>query len=380
MLDSRILLVGGTIRLTVPTYASEVLTTPSNITVTAYKNGSATGDSITPSLDYYGTGLSLVSYSPTVVQGDTITLKISATVSGTTRVTVAEFPVVSTAAMIAQAVWDVLTSGLTTAGSIGKYLVDRIIGTLAAGTHQPQGGDSHAVVTNGTYGNAAIQTTASSAASSAASAASSASSAASSATTAATAAAAALAIVDHVDYGNEALAEDIAAIGNGVVVHLSRPSYVPETAISAGKVSAWRGDTFSGQFTGLGSLVDCEKIQFTLKTSTGQEDSEASLVVEWDGSTTTITIVNGVAATVSQQAMAEITIDDESSGDLTIEINEGIMAILGDDAASGIYSRDTQLPKADYFYDFQRKITGGTLKTVAAGVFSVISDVSRATD
>jgi hypothetical protein len=132
MLDSRILLVGGTIRLTVPTYASEVLTTPSNITVTAYKNGSATGDSITPSLDYYGTGLSLVSYSPTVVQGDTITLKISATVSGTTRVTVAEFPVVSTAAMIAQAVWDVLTSGLTTAGSIGKYLVDRIIGTLAA--------------------------------------------------------------------------------------------------------------------------------------------------------------------------------------------------------------------------------------------------------
>lgn len=95
MLDSRILFVGGTIRLTVPTYASEVLTTPSDITVTAYKNGSATGDSISPSYDHYGTGLSLVSYSPTVVQGDTITLKISATVSGTTRVTVAEFVVVT---------------------------------------------------------------------------------------------------------------------------------------------------------------------------------------------------------------------------------------------------------------------------------------------
>lgn len=45
---------------------------------------------------------------------------------------------------IAQAVWDVLTSGLTTVGSIGKYLVDRVIGTLASGTHQPQGGDAYA--------------------------------------------------------------------------------------------------------------------------------------------------------------------------------------------------------------------------------------------
>jgi hypothetical protein len=43
-----------------------------------------------------------------------------------------------------QAVWDALTSALTTAGSIGKYLLDHIVGTLAAGTHNPQTGDAYA--------------------------------------------------------------------------------------------------------------------------------------------------------------------------------------------------------------------------------------------
>ena len=46
-----------------------------------------------------------------------------------------------------QAIWDALTSALTTAGSVGKAIVDlcgRIVGTLAAGTHNPQTGDSYA--------------------------------------------------------------------------------------------------------------------------------------------------------------------------------------------------------------------------------------------
>ena len=228
MLDSRILLVGGTIRITVPTYVDDVATTPSSITVTAYKNGIATGDSITPTLDHYGTGLSLVSYTPSgLAAGDTVTLKISATVSGTTRVTVAEFAVMSTASLIAQAVWDVATSALATAGSIGKYLLDRIIGTLAAGTHNPQSGDAYPP---------------------AVSAASSASSAASSASTAAVAAAAALVIVDHVDYGNEALADAIDAIdvgtGNG-------PNQVDVT-VSSSAGGTVQGAVVRMQATGLG--------------------------------------------------------------------------------------------------------------------------------
>lgn len=42
-----------------------------------------------------------------------------------------------------QAIWDALTSALTTTGSIGKYLLDHIVGTLAAGTHNPQSGDTY---------------------------------------------------------------------------------------------------------------------------------------------------------------------------------------------------------------------------------------------
>jgi len=62
------------------------------------------------------------------------------------------------AADAAAAVWAIATSGLTAAGSIGKYLLDHIIGILATGTHTAQSGDSYAVVSNGTYGNPALQT------------------------------------------------------------------------------------------------------------------------------------------------------------------------------------------------------------------------------
>ena len=43
-----------------------------------------------------------------------------------------------------QAIWDALTASLSTAGSIGKYLLDHLVGTMAAGTHNPQSGDSYA--------------------------------------------------------------------------------------------------------------------------------------------------------------------------------------------------------------------------------------------
>ncbi len=55
-------------------------------------------------------------------------------------------------------IWAVLTSGLTGAGSIGKYILDHIVGTLSAGSHTAQTGDAYAIVNNGTYGNSAIKT------------------------------------------------------------------------------------------------------------------------------------------------------------------------------------------------------------------------------
>lgn len=84
-----------------------------------------------------------------------------------------------TAAAIADAVCDEALSGHSTPGTVGIAItdtlgystatrtaltdlraaaLDRIVGTLAAGTHNAQSGDAYAIVNNGTYGNSALET------------------------------------------------------------------------------------------------------------------------------------------------------------------------------------------------------------------------------
>jgi hypothetical protein len=83
------------------------------------------------------------------------------------------------AATIADAVMDEALSGHSTPGTAGISLtdtlgyvtalrsaltdlraaaLDRVVGTIAAGTHNPQSGDAYSIVNNGTYGNSAIKT------------------------------------------------------------------------------------------------------------------------------------------------------------------------------------------------------------------------------
>ena len=52
---------------------------------------------------------------------------------------------------------DNLAGGAVALNSDIQTLLSRIVGTLAAGTHNPQSGDSYATVNNGAYGNAAIK-------------------------------------------------------------------------------------------------------------------------------------------------------------------------------------------------------------------------------
>jgi hypothetical protein len=40
------------------------------------------------------------------------------------------------------AIWAAAISGLTTAGSIGEYILDHIVGVLTTGNHSPQSGDA----------------------------------------------------------------------------------------------------------------------------------------------------------------------------------------------------------------------------------------------
>lgn len=49
-------------------------------------------------------------------------------------------------------------ASIDTIDGIVDTIVSRIVGTIAAGTHNPQSGDAYAIVNNGTYGNSALNT------------------------------------------------------------------------------------------------------------------------------------------------------------------------------------------------------------------------------
>ena len=58
---------------------------------------------------------------------------------------------------LAAAIWNALTSGMSTVGSIGKKLADWVVGTIDTYTgNTKQTGDSYSVVTHVTYGNSAL--------------------------------------------------------------------------------------------------------------------------------------------------------------------------------------------------------------------------------
>lgn len=56
------------------------------------------------------------------------------------------------------AVTGAIKTALEAGGSTLATLLSRIVGTLAAGTHNPQSGDAYGIANNGTYGNSALKT------------------------------------------------------------------------------------------------------------------------------------------------------------------------------------------------------------------------------
>ena len=79
--------------------------------------------------------------------------------AATPSVTVSDKTGFSLSAAGVQAIWDALTSALTTVGSIGKKLADWVVGTIDTYTgNTKQTGDAYAIVNNVTYGNSALNT------------------------------------------------------------------------------------------------------------------------------------------------------------------------------------------------------------------------------
>lgn len=120
-----------------------------------------------------------------------------------------------------------------------------------------------------------------------------------------------------------------------------------------------RGDTWTRQITGLGSLADADKVWLTVKhpSDLDDKDDEAALfqLTDADG----LVRLNGEEGTAAD---GSIDIDDPGTGDITATLQA---------AAAWELSPSKQLR-----YDVQ-KLVGSTVSTLRSGKFYVLSDVTR---
>lgn len=133
-------------------------------------------------------------------------------------------------------------------------------------------------------------------------------------------------------------------------------------AVSGSTITLSRGDTLSAAITGLGSLSGYVSLDFTVKYSTEDTDDEAVIRIRKNasGSDDGLLRINSAAAT-GRTANGSITIDNETSGNITI----ALAAAESDD-----------LGEASYAYDIQM-ITSSAVSTLSSGTFTVTADVTR---
>ena len=143
----------------------------------------------------------------------------------------------------------------------------------------------------------------------------------------------------------EALAEAIAPlIWTNATRTLTSAAVEPSEETSTARITRRRGDTWSISITGLGAIADREALWLTIKQTFAKTDTEAVLqVTDAD----------------------EITVDDETAGDITIAVDAETTAALE--------------PRV-YEYDIQVRRTTGQVQTLAIGRFEVAADVTRATE
>ena len=125
-------------------------------------------------------------------------------------------------------------------------------------------------------------------------------------------------------------------------------------AVSGSSITDIRGNSWDIDVADL--TLDANKIQFAIKKTVGNEDSEALLFVDTD---TGLLIVNGAAATDATQASLTYT-----GTTLTIETDAEITALL---------------PVGDWRYGIQSITAGGVVSEIYGGTFTITADISKAT-
>jgi hypothetical protein len=131
------------------------------------------------------------------------------------------------------------------------------------------------------------------------------------------------------------------------------------TTTAAGSITRKRGDSWSISIT-LGALTGYTSLWLTVKRNDGADtDSVLQVRKNASGLLDGLLYVNGTTA--SNAALASITVDDLSTGAVTIAVDETVT----DDIAPAAYDYDVQV------------LTGGAVSTPDSGTFTVTADVTR---
>lgn len=139
-------------------------------------------------------------------------------------------------------------------------------------------------------------------------------------------------------------------------------SVTVNSPISGTTITILRGDTLEVSISDLGSLASYVSLDFTVKGSKSDADTEALIRIRLNatGLADGLLVLNG--ATPSSADDGSIAITDAAAGDITITL----AASCTDDLATGTYAYDVQLIEAD------------EVSTLTSGKATVIADVTRA--
>lgn len=131
--------------------------------------------------------------------------------------------------------------------------------------------------------------------------------------------------------------------------------------VAGDDITVMRGDTWTIALTGLGNLAAYTSLDFTVKTSTRQPDSEAMVRIRKNVSGTGdgLLVLAGAAGTAAQGSIA---INDAGAGNITITLAAAASALVSPDGA--------------YHYDIQM-ISAAGVSTLTAGTLAVVADVGR---
>ena len=143
---------------------------------------------------------------------------------------------------------------------------------------------------------------------------------------------------------------------NKVDAYLTQTAAQITAAVSGSSITDIRGNTWDIDVASL--TLDSNKIQFTIKRELGDTDAESLLLVD---TTTGLLYINGVAATLAQNADASLSYTGTT---LTIAVDASITALL---------------PIGSWRYGIQSVTAAGVVSEPYGGTFVITADAVRAT-